>query len=416
MTSQTTAPHCRAPARHVLRCIALTAVVVLTACTGGVADSSSGAASPSQRCASTPGGTTCAVRGDRRGSAVIAQVAALKDQYSLNAVVFGAWEGGDPIVTGALGTALPGVPATPADHFRIGNTTESLESTLLLHLVDRKKIRLDDRLSTWFPNLPDASQITVGMLASSTSGYYHYVKDTNFLDAVHADPFRAWTPGELVAVGTPPNHPMVFPPGTSWSFSDTGFVLLGEILAEVGHAPVAEQIQRMVLGPLGMSHTQMTTTSATPSPVLHGYTGERGVWEDDTFWNPSWATYTGDMTSDLADMGRWARAVGTGSLLSARSRALQFAPKTVGLGPLTPKFYYGLGAVVTNGWLLGGAPGLEGYSGVVAYLPAKKLSVVVFTTTTARSPSGVAFAPAIFNRVGALLDPSQPPDFPNLGG
>jgi CubicO group peptidase (beta-lactamase class C family) len=136
------------------------------------------------------------------------------------------------------------------------------------------------------------------------------------------------------------------------------------------------------------------------------------VYEDDTFWSPSWATYTGTMTSNLWDMGRWATALGTGSLLSARSRARQFAPDTVGLGRLSSKFYYGFGGAVANGWILAGAPGLEGYSGVVAYLPARALAVVVFTTANSNAPEDIQFGPAIFNRVGALLDPSHPPGFP----
>ena len=336
----------------------------------------------------------------------------LQMQYSLNSVIFGVWAGGDQVVSGALGTALPGVPATRADHFRIGNTTESLETTLLLQLVDRGRIKLTDPLSKWFPSLPEASKITVDMLASSTSGYFHYVNDEDFINAVHADPFRLWMPSELVAVGTSPSHPLNFPPGTSWSFSDTNFVLLGEILSKVGGEPMSAQLQKMILRPLGLDNTQMTTTAETPSPVVHGYTGERGIWEDDTFWNPSWATYTGNMTSDLSDMGRWATAVGTGSLLSASSRARQFAPATVGLGPLTSKFYYGLGGAVANGWIVGGAPGLEGYTGIVSYLPTKKLAVVIFTTSTPESPAGVQYASAIFNRIGALLDPSAPPDIP----
>ena len=112
------------------------------------------------------------------------------------------------------------------------------------------------------------------------------------------------------------------------------------------------------------------------------------------------------------DMGRWARAVGTGSLLSKSGHAQQFAPVTVGLGPLTASFYYGMGGAVGNGWIIAGAPGLEGFSGLVAYLPSKKLSVVIFTTANANAPDDVQFAPAIFNKVGALLAPGSPPNFP----
>jgi D-alanyl-D-alanine carboxypeptidase len=330
-------------------------------------------------------------------------------QYSLHSVIFGVWRDGKAVATGALGAAYPGVPAEVADHFRIGNNTEAMETTLLLQLVEQGKISLDDKLSKWYPSLPRADEITVRMLASSTSGYVHYVNVPSFVDAYHANVFATWTPDQLIQIGT--SQPMLFAPGTSWSFSDTNFVLLGEILRKVGGKPVSEQIQQRILKPLQMRNTQMTTTAETPSPVLHGYTGERGVWEDATFWNPSWATHTGNMTSNLSDLEKWATALGTGSLLSKSSRAQQMAPKTVGLGPLTEQFFYGLGVGVSNGWVFC-APGLEGYTGVVAYLPNTKTALVVFTTSTSDSPPGTHYAGAIFKAVAKIVAPSSLPIFP----
>jgi D-alanyl-D-alanine carboxypeptidase len=187
-----------------------------------------------------------------------------------------------------------------------------------------------------------------------------------------------WTPAELISIST--SQPLDFAPGTSWSFSDSNFVILGQVLAKAGRAPVPQQIQRLILNPLDLHDTQMTPTSYIPSPVLHAYDSERGDNQDSTFWSISWAPNNGDMTSDLSDLGHWAKTLGTGALLSAKSRARQFAPGTVGLGPFTtPKLYYGLGGLVANKWILA-EPGLIGYTGTVAYLPAQKLSVVIFTT------------------------------------
>src|SRR5437764_9789953 len=98
------------------------------------------------------------------------------------------------------------------------------------------------------------------------------------------------------------------------------------------------------------------------------------------------------MTSRLCDLRRWASAVGTGPLLSKRSHARQIAPKTVGLAGFTKKFFYGLSVAVANTWVLGGAPGLLGYTGIVAYLPSTKTTVVVLTTTGRRSPPGIHYA------------------------
>lgn len=246
------------------------------------------------------------------------------------------------------------------------------------------------------------------MLAASTSGYASFYTDA-WTKEFQDDPFRAWTPSEEIAIAT--SQPLAFPPGTSWAFSDSNFLILGEVLTKAGGAPEAVQIQRRILRPLGLHDSQMTPTSYIPPPVLHAYDPERGDYQDSTLWSMSWATNIGDMTSDLSDMGRWARALGTGTLLTSSSHTRQFAPDSVGLGPLTAKFYYGLGAVVSNGWYLA-EPGLIGYTGTVAYLPSKQLSVVVFSTANPDAASGGQYALAIFDSLGKNLAPSSPPDIP----
>lgn len=355
------------------------------------------------------GANACVAKGDAVGRQVFATVRSLQKQYSLKSVIFGAWEGNTELVSGALGISYPLVPASRSMHFRIGNVTETFETTLLLQLVDRGKIRLDDPVSKWYPTLPESNKVTVGMLASSTSGYASFYTN-QWTAEFDADPFRAWTPKEIISIGT--SQPLDFPPGTSWSFSDTNFVILGQILAKAGGASVPSQIQRLILNPLHLHDTQMTPTSYITPPVLHAYDSERGDYQDSTFWSISWAPNNGDMTSDLWDLGRWAKALGNGSLLSPSSHARQFAPDTVGLGPLTSNFYYGLGGIVAHGWDLA-EPGLIGYTGLVSYKPAKKISVVIFATANPDAPPNGQYAAAIFNRVGALLDPSSPPELPN---
>ena len=398
---------------------AVVAVAVLTGVTlvctsrSGAGTSSNGAARFAERARCSSNQTAvaadvCVAKGDARARKVLAEIRALQTQYSLKSVVFGVWDGDTPLVSGAIGGSYPGVAADRAMHFRIGNVTETFETTLLLQLVDRGKIRLDDPVSKWLPSLPNANGVTVGMLASSTAGYASFYTD-QWTSEFDADPFRAWTPEELISIST--DQPMDFAPGTSWAFSDSNFVILGQVLAKAGGAPVPAQIQKLILNPLGLRNTRMTPTSYIPPPVLHAYDAERGDYQDSTFWSISWAPNNGDMTSDLSDLGRWARALGTGSLLSARSHARQFAPDTVGLGPLTSKFYYGLGAIVSNGWRLA-EPGLIGYTGLVSYQPAKKLSVVIFTTANPDAPPGGQYAASMFNQVGAVLDPSSPPDLP----
>lgn len=340
------------------------------------------------------------------GGRVAQAVRVLMHRYPLRSVLYGVWINGRPLVVGAVGESQPGVAASTADHFRIGNTTESFTTTLLLQLVDERRVRLSDPLSKWFPKLPHARQVTLGMLARSITGYADYVTTNRFVGLFYANPFRSWGVSELLRLGF--SRPSLFAPGTSWAFSDTNFVLLGEVLRRVGGASVDRLLRQKILNRLGLHHTAMRSDSYIPAPVMHAYSRNRGRYEESTTWSPSWARYTGNMTSTVADMGRWARALGTGSLLSARSHALQVGPQNVGLGPLTAERYYGMGVGVTNGWIVTN-PQLLGYNGVVSYLSSKRIAVVVFTTQGLRGKPSVAYASAVYNRIGALLAPNRPP-------
>jgi D-alanyl-D-alanine carboxypeptidase len=343
------------------------------------------------------------------GKRVARVVHALKDRYPLRSTIFGVWIKRRPLVTEALGQARPGVPATTRDHFRIGNITESMTVTMLLQLVDEGRVRLNDPLSTWFPHLRKAKKVSVGMLARSTSGYAHYAANRRFVRAFHKHPHRHWKLADVLDFAF--RLPQVFDPGASWGFSDTNFLLLGKVLRRVGGKSVSKMLHERILSKLGMDETAMRTTAFIRSPVLHGYTSERGHYEDSTSWSPSILKGAANATSTLGDLGKWASALGTGSLVSRRSHRLQTGSENVGLDGQTEKFHYAMGSGVSNGWIYNN-PSLFGYQGVLAYLPSKQVALVVLTTDGPRGKLGARYDEAIANRIGRLIVPKQGPDLP----
>jgi len=332
-------------------------------------------------------------------------VRAVSDKYPVRSTLFGVWVDGRPLVRGALGKARPGVRATQAGHFRIGNVTESFTTSLLLQLADEGVVRLDDRLSNWFPDLPDAQDVTLGMLARSVSGYADFVTNDRFVKEYEADPFRRWKVPELIDLAF--ERPALFEPGTSWAFSDTNFLLLGQVLRQVGGQPLNRLLRERILNPLGLDETEMRAGPQIPAPVIHSYTDERGGYEDATRWSPSWVRGIANMFSTLGDMGRWANALGAGAVLTPESHALRFGPQNVGLGPFTDRTYYAMGSIVSDGWIYNN-PQVLGYNGVVAYSPSKRTAVVAFTTPGPKGDPLVAYASAVANRIGRLIDPEHP--------
>ncbi len=171
-------------------------------------------------------------------------------------------------------------------------------------------------------------------------------------------------------------------------------------------------MQRRVLDPLGLGATRVTSRATIPRPTLHAFTSQRGVYEDSTTWSPSWTVGSGTIaTSTIDDIATAAPAIFSGSLLSRRAHRQMTAPYTAGLPPFSDSTYFGLGLIIGNGWRLQN-PSLNGYGGVLAYLPEGKVTVAIATTNSRRaSLSEASFNQLTFARLAEYLTPGHPSPF-----
>jgi D-alanyl-D-alanine carboxypeptidase len=382
----------------VLFAVALVAVPFVSAASSGP----SGALTTDCPSGTTPTGGLCVAHSAEAVKAADLVQSMFKSK-ALGSVIIGVWKDDKPVVVGAIGESLTGVPATVDMHHRAGNVGHSMVETVLLQQVQMGTLSLSDKLSKYFPALPSADQITIDMLAHSTSGYRQYTVVPAFQAAFHENPFKRWNIDDDIAYGVA-GGPQ-YTPGTSWNFSDTNILILAKVLEKATGKSIEELVQKGVLDPLGMKETTGPANAALRDPVLHGYTGERGVWEDSTFWDPSWTSYAGGWGSDQNDLRKLIEGVGTGKLLSKKSHEAQLAPTTVGLGANTPERYYGYGISVVNGWLLT-APGLQGYHASVGYLPDQKLTVVIYYTTTPEYDN-TNRSTLLFEPLSGILAPSH---------
>ncbi|MFJ3902356.1 serine hydrolase domain-containing protein [Streptomyces sp. NPDC090025] len=354
---------------------------------------------------------------DDRGRAVLAAVREAKADLHLNAVLFRVTVDGHDLVTDAVGESMTSVPAEPDMHFRAGSVAFAHIGTTVLRLVEQHRLDLDATIDRWLPEVPRAKEITLRMLANNTSGLHDYVTDPKFGAELTPHPFRAWTPEQLLAY--PYAHSFWYDPGTNWSYSHANYLLLERALERITGQPIDELVREQVTGPLGLDDTRSGRTPEIPRPALHAFTSDRGIYEESTFWNPSWTTGPGAViTSTVCDMARSAQGIGSGELISRRSYRTLLDPGTVGLGvptrkcpadiclKQTPAKHFGLGVIVANTWLLQN-PSFSGYAAIQAYLPSKRLAIAVSTTKKADSPAGNN-AETVARRIGALLAPEHP--------
>jgi len=361
-----------------------------------------------------------------KADAVLKIVRDTMAQRHLKAVIVRVTVDGKEVLTQAVGESITGVPATPQMHFRNGAVAISYVSTLLLKLVDEKKVRLDDKLSTWLPNIPNADRVTLGQLAQMTSGYPDYVIGNDaFTAALYANPFKQWSTDELLAQVL--SRPLLYPPGTNWNYAHTNYVLLGLALEKATGQDMPELLQDKVLGPLGLSQTANSDTPEIPSPALHTFSSERRIYEETTYWNPSWTiTHGAIQTTNIYDLEATARGIGSGRLLSTDSykamvstdlrRNTRSQPGCPTCAEQNEVYTYGLGIIISGNWLLQN-PMFAGLAGVEAYLPSQKIALGVITTYNeeAFDENGDYSneADTLFRRIGAELAPDDaPPQLP----
>jgi CubicO group peptidase (beta-lactamase class C family) len=365
--------------------------------------------SPPSAPPTTPGITASA---DPAKAAAVDNVVqeAIKARH-LRAVIVRATIDGKEIITKAYGESMTGVPATVDMHFRNGAIAISYVSTLLLILVDERKVSLADKASKWVPQIPHSDEVTLGQLAQMTSGYTDYVIGNEEVDALlYTDPFRQWTPEELLATVT--SKPLLYPPGTNWNYAHTNYLILGLALEKATGQRMSDLLQEKVLGPLGLTNTTDPGpgTPAIPEPALHAFTSERraqlGIptgtrfYEESTYWNPSWTITRGAIqTTNIVDTNATAVGMGTGKLLSPESYQAMIStglrgktralPGCATCFPQSEAYSYGLGIVTTGNWVMQD-PLFSGEAGAFAYLPSQKVAIALALTFTedAFAPDG----------------------------
>ncbi|MGB6845037.1 MAG: serine hydrolase domain-containing protein, partial [Candidatus Acidiferrales bacterium] len=144
------------------------------------------------------------------------------------------------------------VPVKPETLFQTGSVGKQFTATAVMMLVEEGKVGLDDKITKYFPDVPVAWQeITVRNLLSHTSGIPDYTGEDKSGNE-HAIDFRKdYTEDDLLKKAE--SLPMLFKPGEKWSYSNTGYVVLGILIHRVTGEFYGDFLQQRIFKPLGMS-------------------------------------------------------------------------------------------------------------------------------------------------------------------
>jgi len=340
----------------------------------------------------------------------------------------------------AVGTTELGVQLPPAanTHFRIASNTKTMTGALIVLLAQDGKLKLSDPVSTYIPDVPDGENITVAQLLKMRSGIYGYTADPALAAAMDANPGKAWTPQEVLAIAF--RHPPQFAPDASYEYSNTNYALLGVIAEKVGGRPLAQQFADRLFGPVGLTQTSLPAADDTsiPAPYSHGYmyggsfyaladdpypadmqaAAQAGTLQpvDYTNQNSSYATAAGGAISTADDLAAWMKALVSGKVFNADYHQ-QWLTSLQPEDPAAPdgqKYGYGISyqrfspsaAMFYHG---GELPGFNSFMG---YDPDNDVALVIWTNLTL-SPDGrttaQAMLPTVLDEIYAGLSLAPPP-------
>ncbi|MFI0985055.1 serine hydrolase domain-containing protein [Streptomyces exfoliatus] len=226
--------------------------------------------------------------------------------------------------TAGVGDLATGAKVPRDGQVRIGSNTKTFTAVVVLQLVGEGKVDLDADVDTYLPGLVrgdgiDGRHITVRQLLQHTSGLPEYGTHISDDEMAH----RYFEPRDLVDIAL--RHKAEFAPGKKWSYSNTNYILAGLIAQKVTGRPLAEEIDRRIVRPLGLRHTYFPApgdkTIREPHPRgYHRLTADEPL-RDFTEIDPSAGGAAGQMISTNSDVNRFFTALLDGELLPAAQLA-----------------------------------------------------------------------------------------------
>jgi len=251
------------------------------------------------------------------------------------------------VATSGVADRATGRPVPPDGRFRIASTRKAFEATVALQLVAERRLSLDDTVERWLPgvvrgNGNDGRRITVRQLLQNSSGIRDdlpgYLTPEEYLQ----QRYDVYTREQLVARAM--NHPPEFPPGTGWSYSNTGFLVAGMIIERVTGRSLQQEVTDRIVRPLGLRHTTSPGASPTlPRPHAQAYqlfeTGELVDVTEQVPGDPD------SIVSSTRDLDRFFRALLGGGLLPPARLAdmKRTVPVSADVEQIWPGGRYGLG-------------------------------------------------------------------------
>jgi len=222
------------------------------------------------------------------------------------------------------------VPNGPQTRFEIGSITKQFTSLLVLQFVGDGQIKLDGRLSDYLPyyRKDTGQRVTLHHLLTHTSGIPNFIEAPGFLEG--PDSRRHYSVKEFVQSHC--SGDLKFEPGTRFSYSNSGYFLLGAVLEQVSKKTYEGLLSERIFGPLKMKDSGYARSETVLPNRASGYERSSEGLRNARFYDMSIPFAAGALYSTVEDLFLWDQALYSDLLLPAGLRDLLFRPNLADYG------------------------------------------------------------------------------------
>lgn len=212
----------------------------------------------------------------------------------------------------------------PDTVYEIGSLTKQFTAAAVMMFVEKGKLSVEDTIEDFFPDYPYAKEVTVENLLNMTSGIPDYLNDQLYLcETGGADPKSRFSIDDVLSVVN--GRELEYEPGTQFSYSNTNYYMLGNIVEQLSGMKYEDFIQQKILQPLSMNSTSLKLSDATAKGYLKD--GQEGLRVDSSYFGPA-----GEIVSCTEDLFKWQCAFISGKVVSQAMVEKMLANKGAGYG------------------------------------------------------------------------------------
>ena len=270
------------------------------------------------------------------------------------------------------------VPNAPNTKFRLGSVTKQFTAASILLLEERGKLSVQDPVKKYVATAPASwDKITIFHLLTHTSGIPNF---TSFPDYPRLEPFATTADEEVKRLF---DKPLDFQPGESWSYSNSGFVVLTDIIEKVSGQSYATFVHDNIFAPLGMTESGYDSNSEIIPHRASGYVFENNHYANAGYINMTVPQGAGSLYSTTEDLLKWEQGLFGGKVLTPASLKKMTTP-------FKNNYAFGLEVDTSGHRVIRHGGGIEGFNTIVSYYPDDQLAVIVLANVNGAAPGQIA--------------------------